>query len=72
MRIKAESAVYPDYLVWYINHFRAQKYFLKHLTGSALPHINRQVLEELPVIVPPLLGQEQIVSTHRCRLKEKI
>lgn len=72
MRTKDKSVVHPDYLVWYINHFRAQKYFLKHLTGSALPHINRHVLEELPVIVPPLLVQEQIVSAHRCRLKEKI
>jgi len=36
-----------------------------------LPHINRQALEDLPVILPPLQVQEQIVNAHRCRLKEK-
>jgi len=36
-----------------------------------LPHINRQTLEDLPVILPPLQIQKQIVNAHRCRLKEK-
>jgi len=71
LRIKPEKPIRPDYLVWYINHTRAQRYFSKHVAGSALPHINRQTLEDLPVILPPLQVQEQIVNAHRCRLKEK-
>ena len=71
LRIKSERPVRPDYLVWYINHTRAQRYFSKHVAGTALPHINRQTLEDLPVILPPLQVQERIVNAHRCRLKEK-
>ncbi len=71
LRIKPETAVRPDYLVWYINQSRAQKYFSKHIAGTALPHINRQTLEDLPVILPPLQVQARIVNAHRCRLKEK-
>ena len=71
LRIKSERLVRPDYLAWYINHTRAQRYFSKHVAGTALPHINRQTLEDLPVILPPLQVQERIVNAHRCRLKEK-
>ena len=70
LRIKSERLIRPDYLVWYINHTRAQRYFSKHVAGTALPHINRQTLEDLPVILPPLQVQERIVNAHRCRLKE--
>ena len=61
----------PDYLAWYINHKRAQRYFSRHVAGTALPHINRTTLEDLPVILPPLEVQERIVKAHYCRLKEK-
>jgi len=63
--------VSPDYLVWYINHKQTQRYFSQHVAGTALPHINRSVLENLPVILPPLKVQDQIIKAHYCRLKEK-
>ena len=63
--------VSPDYLVWYINHKQAQRYFAQHVAGSVLPHVTRNTLEDLPVLVPPLAVQEHIVKLHHCRLKEK-
>src|SRR5450759_1625059 len=54
LRVKPENPVRPDYLAWYINQTRAQRYFSKHVAGTALPHINRQTLEDLPVILTPL------------------
>ena len=71
IRIRPGSDVRADYLAWYINHKRAQKYFSQHVAGTALPHINRYTLENLPVILPPIAVQEQIVKAHYCRLKEK-
>jgi hypothetical protein len=71
LRVKPETPVRSDYLCWYINHTRAQRYFAKHVAGATLPHINRQTLEGLPVSLPPLQTQELIVNAHRCRLKEK-
>jgi restriction endonuclease S subunit len=72
LRIKPNRQdVRPDYLAWYINHKQAQRYFSQHVAGTALPHVNRGTLENLPVIVPPLAVQERIVKLHTCRLKEK-
>jgi restriction endonuclease S subunit len=72
LRVKPNRQdVRPDYLAWYVNHKQAQRYFSQHVAGAALPHVNRTVLENLPVIVPPLDVQENIVKAHRCRLKEK-
>lgn len=63
--------VRADYLAWYINHKRAQKYFSQYVVGTALPHINRNTLENLPVVLPPLAVQDQMMKAHYCRLKEK-
>ena len=72
IRVKREqTAIRSDYLAWYINHNRAQRYFARHVAGTALPHINRTTLGDLPVILPPLEVQDLIVKSHRCRLKEK-
>lgn len=72
MRIKPNRRdVRADYLTWYINHKRAQKYFSQYVAGTALPHINRNTLENLPVILPPLAVQDQMMKAHYCRLKEK-
>ncbi len=73
LRIKQDRQdVRPDYLTWYINHKQAQRYFSRHVSGTALPHVNRGTLENLPVIAPPLDVQEYIVKLHNCRLKEKV
>mgnify|MGYP003416984418 FL=1 len=72
IRIKTNRRdVRADYLTWYINHKRAQKYFSQHVAGTALPHINRSTLENLPVVLPPLAVQDQMMKAHYCRLKEK-
>lgn len=63
--------VRANYLTWYINHKRAQKYFSHYVTGTALPHINRNTLENLPVVLPSLAVQDQMMKAHYCRLKEK-
>ena len=72
IRIKpGKNPVRPDYLAWYLNHTQAQRYFSQHVAGTALPHINRSTLEDLPVVLPPPDVQAQIVKIHDCRLKEK-
>jgi len=71
IRTKPGSDVRADYLTWYINHKRAQKYFSQHVAGTALPHVNRNTLENLPVVLPPLAVQDQMMKAHYCRLKEK-
>ncbi|ATG89724.1 restriction endonuclease subunit S [Methylomonas koyamae] len=73
LRLKPQQhrLISPAFLAWSINHSRAQRYFSQHVAGTALPHVNRTTLENLPIIVPPLDVQVNIVKAHRCRLKEK-
>jgi len=66
-----KQEISPDYLAWYINNKKAQHYFTQHVAGTALPHVNRTTIENLPIIVPPLQVQQQMVKAHYCRLKEK-
>lgn len=65
------DCVTPEYLTWFINCKQAQKYFSQHLAGSALPHVNRTTLENLPITIPPPSIQEKIVNMHRCHQREK-
>lgn len=70
--VKPNKAVNADYLAWYINHYQlAQRYLSQCVAGSTLPHVNRTTLENLPIVLPPLAVQQQIINTHYCRLKEK-
>lgn len=72
IRVKpGRKDIRADYLAWYINHSRAQRYFTRHVAGTALPHVNRTTLGDLPVIVPPIEVQAHIVKAHQCRLKEQ-
>lgn len=64
-------AVMPSYLAWFINHTRAQQYFWQHAAGSTIPHVNRKVIEDLPVLIPQLNKQATIVKAHGCWLREK-
>lgn len=66
-----QQNISPAYLAWYINHSQAQRYFSQHIAGTALPHINRNTLENLPIILPPLAVQQNIINAHACRLREK-
>ena len=72
IRINKDVAVNAAYLAWYINYKSAQRYFLQCAAGSVLKHINRTILENLPIVLPPLLVQQQMVNAHDCQLKEKV
>lgn len=64
-------AVFPGYLVWYLNNKRAQRYYHTCAAGTALPHITRKALEALPVLLPPLETQRRVVAAYRCWQKER-
>lgn len=70
--VKADrSKVLPEYLAWYLNSRRAQRYYSQCAAGTALPHITRKTLDALPVDVPSLKRQALISKVFRCSLKER-
>ncbi len=54
--------ILPDFLVWLLNQTPTQRYFEQNAEGTLTKSIRRSVLEEAPVVVPPLAKQRAIIS----------
>lgn len=71
IRIKKPKQVSPHYLNWYLSQKDAQIYFESFATGTAQKMISKTVLEELPVSIPSLSTQKQIVELDQLSRQEK-
>ena len=54
--------ILPEFLVWLLNQTPAQRYFEQNAEGTLTKSIRRSVLEDVPVVVPPLAKQRTIIS----------
>lgn len=54
--------ILPEFLVWLLNQTPAQRYFEQNAEGTLTKSIRRSVLEDTPVVVPPLVKQRSIIS----------
>ena len=57
-----DSRLLPAFLAWQINQLPAQDYLHRNAEGSDQLSIRRGILEALPLVVPSLPRQEQILS----------
>src|SRR5690606_4654971 len=48
------SKANPYYVAWYINKKRVQQYFTTHASGTYSLSINKEAVEDIPLILPPL------------------
>ncbi|MCC5797634.1 MAG: restriction endonuclease subunit S [Methylophaga sp.] len=66
VRIKSTSLkkrdILPEFLVWLLNQAPAQRYFEQNAEGTLTKSIRRSVLEDTPVVVPPLAKQRAIIA----------
>jgi restriction endonuclease S subunit len=67
----ADEAVLPEFLAWYINQQPAQRYLNERTSGSHVRMILRDDLLDLPVAVPPLTVQRQILALRRLQVQEQ-
>ncbi|MCQ2601390.1 MAG: restriction endonuclease subunit S [Treponema sp.] len=70
IRINTSLEMIPEYLLWYINSKEAQTYFTTNKTGTSVSMISTAVLADLPVVVPSLEIQKQIIEINTLALKE--
>lgn len=54
--------ILPEFMAWLLNQAPAQRYFEQNAEGTLTKSIRRSVLEDAPVIVPPLAKQRAIIS----------
>lgn len=64
IRLQDTAKIIPEYLLWYINNKDSQSYFSANKTGTSATMISTAVLADLPVIVPPVEIQKNIVEIN--------
>lgn len=70
LRLKC-SHLLPEYLAWHINRAPAQVYLRRMAEGSDQLSIRRTVLEALPVPLPDLKQQQQLVGLSHAIERER-
>lgn len=61
----------PAYLAWYINQKPAQNYLETNASGSYIQNIRKDILANLPVVIPPKETQRRIVEINQLSIREK-
>ncbi len=61
----------PAFVAWQINQEPMQRYLAASATGSYITSIRRQVLEDLPLVMPPLEKQKTIIAFSDAAVREK-
>lgn len=70
LRCKSEH-VLPEYLAWTINRAPSQRYLASNAEGSDQLSIRRGVLEAMPVALPTLERQQQLVALASAARQEQ-
>lgn len=70
IRTKRRS-VLPEFLAWQLNQKPAQDHFTAGATGSYILNLKRDVVEQLPIVVPSLAEQQQIVELDAAARAER-
>jgi restriction endonuclease S subunit len=63
--------VLPEYLAWLLNQRPCQRYFEQNAEGTLTKSIRRNVLEDTPVVVPPLAEQRAVVELAESIKRER-
>lgn len=66
-----DNNILPNYLCWFLNHPKTQKFLKEHATGTSIPSISKVVMEELEIPIPAIETQNGIVKISQLRNKEK-
>lgn len=71
IRVKDSGMALPKFVAWQMNVPKAQQYFAESATGSYIKSIRRQVLENLPLLIPSLEKQHLLVRLAEAAQREK-
>ncbi len=72
LSVREIGKISPEFLAWQINQKPAQDYFQRTATGSYIQNIRREVIENLPITIPPIQQQRLIVKFWRAAQLERI
>lgn len=61
----------PKFVAWQMNQRPAQEHFQREATGSYILNIRREVVENLPLVLPPIDLQRAIISFAEAASSER-
>lgn len=71
IRITNPETVLPEYLNWYISQTDAQRYLTSVQAGTSVNMVGTQQLEQMPVHIPSLSIQKNIVELAALSARER-
>ena len=71
LTVRENAEVLSGFLAWQMNQEPAQHYFRKSAEGTQVLNIRRQVLEDLPIVVPSRQKQEIISRLNTAWRREQ-
>lgn len=69
--LRPKEKLLPEYLAWYINQRKAQRYIAECSAGTAIQHISKKSLEGLDIPVCDMETQKKIADLYWLSQKEK-
>ncbi len=71
IRVTQPGRVLPEYLNWYISRRDAQVYLTSRAEGSVQQMISKQAIEDMPIALPDIEQQQNIVELSRLAARER-
>lgn len=65
-----KNVVLPEYVAWYLNHPRTQKFLLGSMKGTSLLSITKDDIGNLEIPVPSVQRQQKIIAFEALITKE--
>lgn len=59
--IKCDTVI-PEFLTWLLNQIPVQRYFEQNAEGTLTKSIRRNIMEDIPVVLPPVNQQRAIIA----------
>ncbi len=66
-----ETKANPYYVAWYINQKKVQQYLESQASGTYTTSINRETVENIPVLLPSISQQDKIANIAALAIKEQ-
>lgn len=70
LRLDKDKAL-PEYVAWYINQSTVQQYLESQAIGTYTTSINRETVENIPIVLPSLSEQAKIAHIATLASKEQ-
>lgn len=66
-----ETKANANFVAWYINQSKVQQYLESQALGTYTTSINRETIENIPILLPPISQQKKIANIAALAAKEQ-